>query len=607
MYTEFKDGKKYGGKNADIADRHDVFQDAGYVLEDNDLVVDIDSLPKDTIEKMVQYFNIKTQIVWTDRGAHLYFKKPEGFRGAKKICALGFEVELKHSKNTYAVTVKRNGVLRTIENEGIREDLPGIFKFNKKVDCLLGISDGEGRNQKLFAHRMRVATLPEWMTILRFINNYIFAEPLPEDEFQVIIRDVKVEVEENNEPEVAEYLMGKYKVCMYGGFLYYMHGKEYSSDVNVLRRMVANEVGNKRIRYIDEVINQMMYRCPVVEDKRGFDIKFPNGILRQGEFIEVESEEFTPYTMEVEYDPDAEPVQVVDEYINNLTQNDPEYRDLLFEVLGHTLIVDKELKRLLAKFFIFIGDGGNGKGTLLTIVRKILGSKNCTGLSVKNMQDERYFVTMKGKLANLGDDIQDAPINDEQMKQLKNISSCDFVATRELFKQSSETELTISLIFTSNHILKTFEKGESYRRRVMWLPMYTKPKTKDPLFITKLTTPEALQYWMRLIVEGYMRLYENHTFTECELVSKFNTEYHEENNGAVIYVGDKDEAFFKDRPIREVYEDFKVWAEENDVSASNKMLREAIFDRFRLKPKVKKINKVSTRTFMKQSETDQEL
>ena len=54
------------------------------------------------------------------------------------------------------------------------------------------------------------------------------------------------------------------------------------------------------------------------------------------------------------------------------------------------------------------------------------------------------------------------PSINEQMKILKNISTCDYVATRNLFEMSKEIELTLSLIFTSNHILKSFEKGEAY-------------------------------------------------------------------------------------------------------------------------------------------------
>ena len=598
MFIEFKAGEKHPGKDADQADVHDSFEDAGWVLTEHDLVVDIDNIPRESIEKLIQMFHINTQTVWTDRGVHFYFKKPEGWRGATRVCALGFEVEYKHNKNTQAVTIKRNGKLREIHNEGIREDLPEIFNFNKRADVLTGLEDGESRNKKLYNHRLKIAYIPEWMNIMRYINNYVFSEPLPEDEFQLLVRELKIEADKNDEPEVAQYLITKYNVVFYAQTLYYRAGGKYDHDIHRLRRMVVQEVGSKKTAYVDEVIKQMEYRAPIISDGKTFDIKFSNGILRDGQFIEVESEEFTPYDLDLPYYHDAEPVQVVDDYINALTAHDPEYRDLLLETLGHTLIVNSEFKRLMAKFFIFVGDGGNGKGTLLTIIRKILGNKNCTGLSIANMAQEQYFVTMRGKLVNLGDDIQDAPINDVQMKQLKNISSCDYISTRELFKQSIETELTVTLIFTSNHILKTFEKGGSYKRRVIWMPMYTKPDKKDPRFITKLTTPEALQYWIRLIVEGYMRLYENAKFTEPALVSEFNDDYHQENNGAILYVSDHEKEDLDGKRSTDVYNDFKIWAEENDISASNKMLREAIYDRFGLKVGVKKVNGVSTRVFM---------
>ena len=45
--------------------------------------------------------------------------------------------------------------------------------------------------------------------------------------------------------------------------------------------------------------------------------------------------------------------------------------------------------------------------------------------------------------------MQDEAIDNEQMKALKNISTCDFVASRKLFEQSTDVELTISLIFTA--------------------------------------------------------------------------------------------------------------------------------------------------------------
>ena len=173
------------------------------------MVVDLDSLEKAKIEKIISLFNIKTQIVWTTRGAHFYFKKPTGFKGSKKICPLGFEVEYKHTKNTQATTIKQNGELRLIENEGIREDLPEIFYTRKRLESLLGMDENDGRNNKLFAHRMKIHEMQNWQSVLRFINNHIFATALPEEEFQTISRDVKIEANKNNEPEVAAPFDGK--------------------------------------------------------------------------------------------------------------------------------------------------------------------------------------------------------------------------------------------------------------------------------------------------------------------------------------------------------------------------------------------------------------
>ncbi|MGK9319705.1 DUF5906 domain-containing protein, partial [Melissococcus plutonius] len=198
---------------------------------------------------------------------------------------------------------------------------------------------------------------------------------------------------------------------------------EYIADDDRLKRLVFSYCQGQKTRYVKEVIDQMDYRAPLVPDNKTFDIRFKNGILRNGEFIEVDYTDFTPYSIPIELDFETTPIQTVDDYLNHLTDYDDSYKMRLMEILGHCLIVDKEFKRLMGKFFIFVGDGGNGKGTLLTVIRAILNSKNCTGLSIANMTDEKYLNTLSGKLANLGDDIQDQPIDNAQMKMLKNIST----------------------------------------------------------------------------------------------------------------------------------------------------------------------------------------
>ncbi len=598
MYVEFEKGQKYSNKDADIYDRHESFKDAGWMLEENDYVIDIDSLDKELIKKIIIAFDIKTQTVWTDRGVHFYFKKPDDFkRGANRISPLGFPYEIKHKGNTKAVTIKRNGVLREIENKSIREDAPYIFNSNKQFDTLLGLCEGEGRNNKLFKLRTQLTGVREWRKILNFVNENIFAEPLPDREMQELTREMSLDSEEITEYEVASWLMNELNFVQYGQRYYFKVDGEYSFEESLLQKRVYEKVGRQKSRYVDEVIKQMEYRCKKIDQATVFPIKFRNGYLKDGEFIDLVTDSFSPYMIDIDYEEEVEKVEVVDNYINHLTGHDKDYRNLLLEILGHTLIVDPEFKRLLAKFFIFIGDGGNGKGTLLQIIKTILGSKNASGMSISELSDERYLPSFKGKLANLGDDIQDQAIDDRNMKVLKNISTCDYISTRELYKSAEDMYFTGSLIFTSNHMLKSWEKGESYKRRVLWLPMYTKVKKKDPKFITNLTTEKALKYWIKLIVDGYKRLYKNGGFTESKVVGDFNVSYHEENNPALIYLEDYDREYLNRKPVRDVYDDYEQWCKENAVKYSENMIRNTILEKLEMKIKVIKVNGKATRCF----------
>lgn len=606
MYIEFEEGEKFAKSfDNDKSDHLDAFQDAGYILEEDDLVVDIDTLSKSAVMALVATFGINTQYVFTDRGVHFYFKKPPGFRWANTVSLLGIPIEYKHQKNTKAVTVKRFGLAREVVNEGVREELPGIFKYKKGFVDLQGLDDAEGRNNKLYAHKMRLGNIKGWQTILKYINYHVFENPLPDAEFETLARtEVIPDGEKNGEVEVAKYLLRKYEYLEYAGGYYYKPSEDEDhvldeGDVRMLQ-LIIEVAGDVKTAYQDEVLRQMKRRAEIVQHDKVFKVKFNNGYLYEGEFYPINYKGFTPYNIDIDYIEDAEPVKIVDDYIDHLTKGDPEYKALLMEVLGHTLIVDPEFKRMLAKFFIFIGSGGNGKGTLLQIIKQILNAKNCTAMDIGELSDERYLVTFKGKLANLGDDIQDATINDKHMKVLKNITTCDTMSTRELYKQAVPMSFTGSLIFTSNHVLKSFEKGRSYKRRVLWLPMYTEVKDgqKDAKFITKLTSYESLTYWVSLIVKGYMRLYEQGDFSKCEIVKRFNDNYHQENNPYLTYLSDFKAEDFVDQPIRDVYKDCDQWCEDNSIKFSESMLRNTMKELFKIDTSgVRKINGKATKVF----------
>ena len=594
MFIEYKDGEKHTGKidRAELSENITTFNSCGELIADNEVVIDIDHLPKESIKAMIQEFGIKTQVVWTERGAHLWFKKPVWFtRRHDGVCKLGFEIE-QHTmqSNPGGMTVRRNGVTRDIDNIGLRAYMPDIFQVGTKkkpYQNLTGMDDGDGRNKALFAQRKALNNCQDWEKMLGFINKHVFATPLTDDEFGTILRDISEDSETDDKYWIASDIIQKCHTVLYSGMIWWMKDGQYIADADNKRliRRVYEMCEGQTTRYVDEVVKQ-----------------------KEGMFIPMKDyTDFTPFMIDVDYKEDAAPVQEVDDYIDSLTSKDPDYRKLLMEVIGFVMITDPERIRSLGKFFMFRGDGANGKGTLLQIMKRIYNPKNCTSLSIKQLVDDRFKVTMIGKLANLGDDIEAEAITHDELKVLKNISTADTVSTRKLYEESENATFTVKLYFTTNSDILSFDKGYAFKRRIQWLPMFNKVDKPDPYFITKMTAKPALEYWIRLIVEGYKRLYQNRKWTVCKVVEDYNNQYHEDNNVCLMYAKDLDpDTEIVGKTITQIRMDFMEWTSD-DRKFSSKLFQDAVWDLYKIGLGRSKQNGKTRRVFMRQKDTSQKL
>lgn len=535
MYVEFVRGMKFPTRNPEYSDFLDSFEDAGHVIEDDEVIVDIDNFSHEFCKQLIDFFGITTKTVWTDRGVHLYFNKVNSKLGKKNgICALGIPIELKNKTNKY-ITVKRNGVARKVENEDIKMDFPEIFAI-KGYENLSDLDEGDGRNNALFKHwkKLLKSTVDNKEEAVKFISEHVFPTALPIKEVENIIKndnsDEKITNDEQQQVDAIN-IINKYKCVKYQATLFFKNGDNYSSDIDEFNYILSNYVlGNKSATYIENVKKLIMMKTRTIHQDDMY-IQFNNGILKNGEFIEIVTDEFTPYRINVNYNPNAKVVPVVDEYLHNLCNSEEEYIMHVLEAIATSFILDVELKRHLSKFWMFYGDGGNGKGTLLTIIRKILDDDNCSSLDLFDLKDDKKILSTVGKLANLGDDVSaKKAMDDETTKRLKNITSADSIEFRPVYSNPKKAIIAPTLIFTTNKIIKTWEKGNSIKRRIIWCPMLYKPKTKDPKFISKLTTKEALEYWIRLLVEAYQRLYINKKYTESKTINEFTELYHSNND-----------------------------------------------------------------------------
>lgn len=553
-YIDFGENPKFSFVGARQSDNLDDFKNAGYIIKKDEVIVDIDNISRDVINAMIETFQIKTETVYTDRGVHFYFKKPAYFRKSESITPLGIKVEYKKFSDKEEpeipanITVKRNGISREVLNAELRMDMPDIFKPGSYFD--LSNATAGDRNNLLFKQRLKVDSLPQWQYIIKFINDFIIDEPLSIQEVGQICRPVECKAEKDLEEQFALSLVHKFQAIKYGAYIWlfidgkyqpYVYANRANQNAKLLKLVKEeckkNGAESIKTRFLEEIVKHMIIECDDYDESTPLVIKFKNGYLENGEFIGTDENVFTPYYLDLEYDENAKPCQVVDDYLNFLSEGSKDKRLHIEEALGHIFITDQEILASIKKIFILRGEKDAGKSTLFKTIQKIIGKENCANVKLEQFNDEFMKHLLVGKLVNLGDDVSKQPITNTVATFIKNVASGDNVSIRPIYEQAFQTTLATTMFFSSNHDLKSFEKTDAFTDRIDWITLpQVKRENKKRDLVSQMTTANAKRYWIKLMVEGYMRIYENGELTESELIQRSHSEFVEQNNNVIAFI-----------------------------------------------------------------------
>lgn len=203
-----------------------------------------------------------------------------------------------------------------------------------------------------------------------------------------------------------------------------------------------------------------------------------NGMLHFNDDGEVE---LRPFDMEyrsrrrikLAYDPGAR----CDEFLNSvvLSAMDEEDADLLQRYAGQCLLSNNPTQTML----ILHGTAGGGKGTLVNVIRAILGKKEAVGTLRPEMLGERFEICrFAGKTLLTGNDVQQNFMDGESSNVIKSIIGADgFDAEKKGSMQGVQVEGKFSIICTTNAHLRVriCEDVDAWRRRLAIIE-YDKPK-----------------------------------------------------------------------------------------------------------------------------------
>lgn len=556
----------------------DELPDAGILLPKDCTFIDFDGHNKDE-KKYIDSLKAIYPTNWLDtgRGSHFYFKKPVNHKishQSKRLSTCGLVYDF--CCPAYAV-IKRDGVVRQGTWNFSFEDLPilpdWLLPFPKKDKDepleILGLVEGDGRKVTLLSWmarvhaRLRGINTPE---IFRIINTIIFKEQLPLEELQEILQKVmngdysfdntgigSIKQSQN----VANWLISQYNVKVYKGKIWHKDGLRYISEESLLagklnKKLDVNETDWKKILFklnIDEDI-----RIP--DDHNNF-IRIDNGVIHNGVYGDLESDEFTPYYLPIFYDLEAYD-EHVDKFLNWLSRDDRDMRNVIEEMFGHIILTENAPHA----FFLITGGGDNGKSTFLNMVAEF--SKGLSSyVDIKNFGNPNSIVRMVGKLVNIADDID--PDYLEESKSLKVIANGGELEVKTLYKDTYHVEIKTTLLFTANRapIWKDKTHGLFRRLNIIHLENMITDETKDPELLEKLTTNTAKQYILRLALEGVQRFKNNNMkVSYSSKAQETKTQYMIESDPMLYWLDETGEDL-EEKSVSYATEQYNDWAFKN--------------------------------------------
>lgn len=514
--------------------------------------------------KIVQALHLKCRVYQTTRGVHILFRNHTVQRcGTATRLACGLRADIKVGLNAYSVLKFKGQERPILYDSEVYEEVPKFFTPLSSTVELVNLSDGEGRNTNLFKYILPLQkhefSKDEARQCLNLINQYVFDKPLSEREMAVILRDESFMEEVTPVffdgktfmfDKFAEYIRDKANIVKINGQLHlYKDGiyidsrelieSEMIQHIKVLNRAKRTEV----LEYLNILITESKEQSPphLIAFKNGvYDVIHDNLLPFSEEYIITNKINFN-------FNPAAKS-ELVDDTLNKLACGDAEIRNLLEEAIGYCFY----RKNVFGKAFILVGDGtlekgaSNGKSTFLTTVKALLGEDNICSLDLAELNQKFQNAELFGKLANIGDDIDDGYIPNSAI--FKKLVTGERIQVQRKGERPFEFNNHAKLLFSANEIPKIKDRGGAIQRRLVIVPFLAHFSKNDPNFnphiSTELQQPENLEYLIQLGIRGLKRVLENNSFSESDKV-KLQLEEFEETNNPLI-------GFFKENPELEV-------------------------------------------------------
>ena len=291
--------------------------------------------------------------------------------------------------------------------------------------------------------------------------------------------------------------------------------------------------------------------------------------------LDVKTQELTPFNPEhfitsslpITYDKQAQCPKILKFLTEVLGENQ---LPLIQEGFGYCLYKDMPFH----KIFMLVGDGANGKSTLLELLKRFLGSENVSNVTLQGLCENRFSIAqLYNKMANISADLPSKKL--WQTGTLKMLTGNDTVTAEEKFKQPFSFKNPAKLFFSTNKIPETTDDTPAFFRR--WVLIVCNNvfvgKKCDPHIIDEITTKEELSGLLNWSLEGLDRLLKKGRFSTTENLEDIRNEYIRKSNSAKAYI-EENLVYENDPaaiiPANELYSKYVIYCQKQELPSMPK-------------------------------------
>lgn len=559
------------------------FSEYAGILADDTVLVDIDDGEQSKILlNIVKSKGLKCKVLATTRGAHFLFKtnRPMQNRTHCKL-GIGLTADIKGGGRASYEVLKYNGVERTVlYDSGDYQILPKYLNPIKTNLDVLQLAEGDGRNNALFSYILPLQqnefSVEDCRECIGVINDFVLKDPLSEDELKSILRDGAF-----NKPtfftsrgafmfdKFARYIQQAENIIKIHGKLYiYRDGIYECGDEYIEAAMIEHipNLGQTKRKEVLAYLNLLVKTESPIADANL--IAFKNGVLDviEDTFMEFSPEYIITNKIPHNYYPDARS-ELLDGVMNKFSCGDENVQKLLYQSIGYCFYRRNELR----KSFFLLGEKRNGKSTFLDMVATLLGEENTANLDLCEIGDRFRTAELTGKLANIGDDINDEWVSNTAI--FKKVVSGDTVTAERKGKDPFKLRSFAKFFFSANSLprLGRGKDSSAVLDRLVIIPFDARFSKKDvgydPFIKYKLRKEDVMEALIANAIPALREVLAEQEFAKSEKVNQTLEEFEKSNNPITEFFADLDKRDYLNEPIKSVYQKYATFCLSNNLNA----------------------------------------